>query len=516
MKTGDQEARSRHHGLSALAALLFFLLCCPTVRSETIQELENPRKAGGGWVLDRAQILNSMTEAALNEYITDLERRTGAEIAVVTVHKCEDLIGDRRFELQVKDFATRLFNTWKIGKKDKNNGLLFLVSVEQRRTEVETGYGLEPILPDGKIGAILDDHVVPRFKKGDLSGGILDGVRAMGRVIAAEFAPPPYQVVRMKGEERKKASHFSYFLFFLVLAAGAFFSFNLYRFKAISLMAGPLTLATALSPLLFGGAVSLLLLTISLPVLYYSGFRMFQDPILSWAGRQKTGWNKWMAGTGWSFFAIFATIGIFSMVKTIRPTDDTATNVILGLLGFVPLYAVCVLPFYYGTEQFKRLIPKSCKKCQEKMRLLGQREEKEYLENWQELEEKLGAKDYCVWYCGQCKNVEIEEYKQSSELKQCSKCRHQTMKQMHEKVLRGATERSTGLREVTRKCMDPECGHQTTTKETIPKERPATPAAATAGTTSSWSGSVGSSSSSGSSSDFGGGSSGGGGAGRDW
>jgi uncharacterized protein len=75
---------------------------------------------------------------------------------------------------------------WGIGKKNKDNGLLLLWSTGDRRVRIEVGYGLEGALPDGKVGAILDTYVIPKFKAGQFDQGVVDGVDALVRVVRSE------------------------------------------------------------------------------------------------------------------------------------------------------------------------------------------------------------------------------------------------------------------------------------------------------------------------------------------
>ncbi|MEL6816031.1 MAG: TPM domain-containing protein, partial [Cyanobacteria bacterium J06598_3] len=90
-----------------------------------------------------------------------------------------------------KTFATELFNAWGIGKAGEDNGVLFLVSKGDRRTEVETGYGMEGILPDAKVGRILDTQVTPQFKAGNFDGGITSGTMAIVSAITGEAVSLP-------------------------------------------------------------------------------------------------------------------------------------------------------------------------------------------------------------------------------------------------------------------------------------------------------------------------------------
>ena len=149
----------------------FFLVPCPGL-ALTVQEVPNPRQVSGGWVTDKAEILQPETETQLNQMIARLEAKNGAEIAVVTVPETAPAASP-------KEFTTNLFNYWKIGKKGQDNGVLFLISVKDRRVEIETGYGVEGILPDGKVGNIIETQITPRFRQKDFDGGTLAGTRAI-------------------------------------------------------------------------------------------------------------------------------------------------------------------------------------------------------------------------------------------------------------------------------------------------------------------------------------------------
>ena len=142
-----------------------------------IKDVPNPRQINGTWVTDMAGILDQPTEAQINSIITQLEQKNGAEIAVVTVPETSP-------SASPKDFATALFNYWEIGKKSQNNGILLLISKGDRRVEIETGYGVEAILPNAQVGNIIDSQITPKFKKGNFNGGTLAGTKAL--VIALE------------------------------------------------------------------------------------------------------------------------------------------------------------------------------------------------------------------------------------------------------------------------------------------------------------------------------------------
>ncbi len=133
-------------------------------------------KNAGGWVSDQdGYLIRSGALPEINRVLTRLEADTGVEIAVVVLPS----IGAE----SPRKFATSLFETWNIGKKEKDNGILFLHVIDQRRLEIEMGYGLEGILTDSKNKRILDEVVIPQFRSENFSMGIYLGVLALERGI---------------------------------------------------------------------------------------------------------------------------------------------------------------------------------------------------------------------------------------------------------------------------------------------------------------------------------------------
>ncbi|MFH1961992.1 MAG: TPM domain-containing protein [bacterium] len=133
-----------------------------------------------GYVNDFAHIIPENCQLKLNQIITELHQKAqGAEVAVVTVQSIEPL--------EVDEYALKLFEKWGIGKKGADNGVLFLIAVNERKLRIEVGYGLEGALPDGKCGAIRDRFVLPYFKQGDFGNGIYSGTLAIVQTIAKEY-----------------------------------------------------------------------------------------------------------------------------------------------------------------------------------------------------------------------------------------------------------------------------------------------------------------------------------------
>ena len=147
----------------------------------TVQDIPNPRRMNS-WVADTADLLTPQTEAEIDRIATELKAKNGSEIAVVTVATTKPAKSS-------KAFATELFNTWKIGKQGKNNGVLLLISKSDRRTEIETGTGLTTLLPSSKVEMILTQTVTPQYKQGKFDEGTVAGTRAIATALGGN--PPP-------------------------------------------------------------------------------------------------------------------------------------------------------------------------------------------------------------------------------------------------------------------------------------------------------------------------------------
>jgi uncharacterized protein len=132
-----------------------------------------------GLVSDFAGVIEQSTREQLTRLLQELKDKTGAEIAIVTVETTQPLTAF--------DYAIKVAEAWKPGAKGKDNGVVFLVATKDRKMFITTGYGVEGVLPDGKVGEIRDEYVVPYFKQGDYAHGILAGTQVMADLIAAEY-----------------------------------------------------------------------------------------------------------------------------------------------------------------------------------------------------------------------------------------------------------------------------------------------------------------------------------------
>jgi uncharacterized protein len=155
------------------ACLLVFGLQQPA-SSEDVQ-IPAPQ----GLVSDFAGVIDQSTHQQLTLLLQELKDKTGAEIAIVTVETTQPLT--------VFDYAMKIAEAWKPGAKGKDNGVVFLVAAKDHKMFIVTGYGVEGVLPDGKVGEIQDEYIVPYFKRGDYARGILAGVQVMADLIAREY-----------------------------------------------------------------------------------------------------------------------------------------------------------------------------------------------------------------------------------------------------------------------------------------------------------------------------------------
>lgn len=164
----------------------------PSVMAIAIEHIPNPRKINGSWVSDTANILSPATEGKLNEMISALESKNGAELAIVTVEKITS-------PQPPKQFATSLFNYWKIGKTKRNSGALLFISKRDRRVEILTGKGVREVLSDDRASKIIQQEITPRFKQQDYEGGTLAGTNA---IVARLEALNESQVISQSGQTK--------------------------------------------------------------------------------------------------------------------------------------------------------------------------------------------------------------------------------------------------------------------------------------------------------------------------
>ena len=168
--------------LIALTSMLSALACSDGRASRSQQESSarpvvrwpkaslQPTKLAG-WVTDAAHILSPEQQARLSAKLQQLERSTQHQVVVVTV----PTLGGR----DVADFTRDLANEWGIGRKGYNDGVVLLVAPNERKVRLAVGYGLEGKLTDNACQQIIEKTMLPRFRQGDVPGGIEAGTDAL-------------------------------------------------------------------------------------------------------------------------------------------------------------------------------------------------------------------------------------------------------------------------------------------------------------------------------------------------
>jgi uncharacterized protein len=136
-------------------------------------------------VTDVTGTLTSQQAAALDATLAALEQRKGAQVAVLMVPTTAPET--------IEQYATRVFDAWKLGRRNVNDGVLVIVARNDHRVRIEVAYGLEGAIPDAAAFRIAHEYMTPRFRDGDFAGGIAAGVDMLTHLIDEEPLPPPPQ-----------------------------------------------------------------------------------------------------------------------------------------------------------------------------------------------------------------------------------------------------------------------------------------------------------------------------------
>ncbi|AGK49291.1 repair family protein [Burkholderia thailandensis MSMB121] len=134
-------------------------------------------------VTDETGTLTAAERAALEQSLKDFEARKGSQIAVLIVPTTQPET--------IEQYSIRVVEQWKLGRANVDDGALLIVAKNDRTLRIEVGYGLEGVLTDATSHRIIDEIIVPSFRRGDFYGGISAGVGSMMRVIEGEPLPPP-------------------------------------------------------------------------------------------------------------------------------------------------------------------------------------------------------------------------------------------------------------------------------------------------------------------------------------
>ena len=143
-----------------------------------------------GRVVDDAGVLDAWTQSELTDMLAAHERATGEQVVVVTLDSLQGYT--------IEDYGYQLGRHWGIGQKGTNNGALLIVAPKERKVRIEVGYGLEGTLTDAISRTIIDNYILPSFKRGDFNAGVLAGTTSILRVLGGnpfEMAEPATSAV---------------------------------------------------------------------------------------------------------------------------------------------------------------------------------------------------------------------------------------------------------------------------------------------------------------------------------
>ena len=150
-------------------------LVCAVFAACASAQVDTSKLKPSGYVNDFAGVVDPGAKAALERYCADVEKSTGAQMAIVTI---ENLAGE-----PVEDVANRLYHEWGIGQKGKDEGVLLLLGTKDRKSRLEVGYGLEPVIPDAAAGDILRE-MRPSLREGNFGAALQAAAAEIGERIA--------------------------------------------------------------------------------------------------------------------------------------------------------------------------------------------------------------------------------------------------------------------------------------------------------------------------------------------
>ncbi|WP_063693920.1 TPM domain-containing protein [Bradyrhizobium stylosanthis] len=251
-----------------------------------------------GRVVDQTGTLSSSDIAALTQKLRDFETRKGSQVAVLIVPTTQPET--------IEQYAIRVAEAWKIGRKKIDDGAILVVAKNDRHLRIEVGYGLEGALTDVTSRRIIDEIITPKFRTGDFGGGISDGVDRMIKVIDGEPLPVPSPTVNF-GNIDDLAPLFIVTLF-ASLGVGGFFRAMLGRLVG-SLATGGII--AVLSWIILGSAALALALG---AVGFVIGFIADLFSAMGPATRSSRGgsWSSGSSGGGWSSGSSSSDSGSFS------------------------------------------------------------------------------------------------------------------------------------------------------------------------------------------------------------
>lgn len=160
-----------------------------------------------GRVVDDAHILSPQAQDQLTTLLAQEEQKTGNQIVIATLPSLQGTT--------IEQYGYQLGRAWGIGQKGKNNGALLIVVPSTHDVRIEVGYGLEGNLTDAQSRIIIDQFMLPAFRRGDYDGGVIAGAQAIIKVFGGVSLSPPAQETDDRGQDG--GGHFPWFIIVILI-----------------------------------------------------------------------------------------------------------------------------------------------------------------------------------------------------------------------------------------------------------------------------------------------------------
>lgn len=373
----------------------------------SVKQVPNPKTTNSkAYVSNPDGILTSETVNELNVILDSLSVQTGVETAVVMLNS----IGQADYF----SFATELFKHWGIGKEKQDNGLLILFVLDQKKLKIETGYGLEGLIPDAIATRVRTQTMNPEFKKGDYDAGILNGVKRLVSIIKKEPVTEE-AATPIAWDEILPIAAGIYLLLILIAFVWVYnivqktkknakLPNNIARYKAIKSEKNAVVL----------------LISVIVPIIAFVAIILLKIPLY------------------------------YILLLFIVPLTTLPAN----MYGKLMMWKI-------------RRQPIACNECDGQMHLLSEKKEDAYLKLSQQFEEQLHAVDYDVFVCDSCKNEAIFSLDKPSEYSNCPKCGTKAFIIKEKRTIVAPTYISSGTQRTTYHCKF--CGHEENHNDNIPR-----------------------------------------------
>ena len=162
------------------------------------------------YVNDYAVVITEKDKASMESVAKEVEEKTGAQIAVLTVKSMAPFAS-------IDDFSMAVAEKWKVGEKGKDTGIIIILAMEERKVRIEVGYGLEGVFNDARVGRILDNTIIPYFRGGDFSAGLRRGVFKIADTIGKEMDVELDE--RTKMQDSNFTESLCIFIFFVIFVS---------------------------------------------------------------------------------------------------------------------------------------------------------------------------------------------------------------------------------------------------------------------------------------------------------